>query len=83
MNETKFHHVIMYLTFFSLVMLTTALAFTQGFFQEFIYVLLAGSLFLMFSLIYNWIRGIDYMEENHPNYKGEDLFGEEDNVGER
>ena len=83
MNETKFHHVIMYLTFFSLGMLTTALAFTQGFFQEFIYVLLAGSLFLMFSLIYNWIRGIDYMEENHPNYKGEDLFGEEDNVGER
>ena len=83
MNETKFHHVIMYLTFFSLGMLTTALAFTQGFFQEFIYVLLAGSLFLMFSLTYNWIRGIDYMKENHPNYKGEDLFGEEDNVGER
>ena len=83
MNEARFHHAIMYLTFFSLGMLTTALAFTQGFFQEFIYVLLAGSLFLMFSLIYNWIRGIDYMEENHPNYKGEDLFGEEDNVGER
>ena len=83
MNEARFHHVIMYLTFFSLGMLTTAIAFTQGFFQEFIYVLLAGSLFLMFSLIYNWIRGIDYMEENHPNYKGEDLFGEEDNVGER
>ena len=78
MNETKFHHVIMYLTFFSLGMLTTALAFTQGFFQEFIYVLLAGSLFLMFSLIYNWIRGIDYMEENHPNYKGEDLFGDDE-----
>jgi len=83
MNETKFHHVIMYLTFFSLGMITTAIAFIQGFFQEFIYVLLAGSLFLMFSLIYNWIRGIDYMKENHPNYKGEDLFGEEDNVGER
>ena len=83
MDETKFHHVIMYLTFFSLGMLTTAIACTQGFFQEFIYVLLAGALFLMFSLIYNWIRGIDYMEENHPNYKGEDLFGEEDNVGEK
>ena len=78
MDETKFHHVIMYLTFFSLGMLTTALAFTQGFFQEFIYVLLAGSLFLMFSLIYNWIRGIDYMEENHPDYKGEDLFGDDE-----
>ena len=83
MDETKLHHVIMYLTFFSLGMLTTALAFTQGFFQEFIYVLLAGSLFLMFSLIYNWIRGIDYMEENHPNYKGEDPFGEEDNTWEK
>jgi len=78
MNETKFHHVIMYLTFFSLGMLTTALAFTQGFFQEFIYVLLAGSLFLMFSLTYNCIRGIDYMEENHPDYKGEDLFGDDE-----
>lgn len=83
MNETKFHHVIMYLTFFSLGMLTTALAFTQGFFQEFIYVLLAGSLFLVFSLAYHYVRGVDYMEENHPNYTGEDLFGEEDNVGER
>ena len=25
-----------------------------------------------------WVRGIDYMKENHPNYKGEDLFGEFD-----
>jgi len=83
MEENKWHNRIIHLTSFSLGMLTTALAFTQGFFQEFIYVLLAGSLFLMFSLIYNWIRGIDYMEENHPNYKGEDLFGEEDNVGGR
>lgn len=78
MNETKFHHVIMYLTFFSLGMLTTALAFTQGFFQEFIYVLLAGALFLVFSLAYHYVRGIDYMEENHPDYKGEDLFGDDE-----
>jgi hypothetical protein len=26
-----------------------------------------------------WVRGIDYMKENHPNYKGNDLFGEEEN----
>ena len=26
-----------------------------------------------------WVRGIDYMKENHPDYKGEDLFGEWDN----
>ena len=25
-----------------------------------------------------WVRGIDYMKENHPNYKGEDLFDEDD-----
>lgn len=24
-----------------------------------------------------WVKGIDYMEKNHPNYKGEDLFDEE------
>lgn len=26
-----------------------------------------------------WISGIDYMKENHPDYKGEDLFNEEEN----
>lgn len=25
-----------------------------------------------------WVRGIDYMHKNHPNYKGEDLFGEDE-----
>ena len=78
MNETKFHHVIMYLTFFSLGMIMSALAISQGFFKELVFVLFLGSLFLMFSLIYNWIRGIDYMEENHPDYKGEDLFGDDE-----
>ena len=23
-----------------------------------------------------WIIGIDYMKANHPDYKGDDLFGE-------
>lgn len=23
-----------------------------------------------------WVRGIDYMQTNHPDYKGEDLFDE-------
>ena len=23
-----------------------------------------------------WIIGIDYMQKNHPDYKGDDLFGE-------
>lgn len=83
MNETRFHHVIMYLTFFSLGMLTTAVAITQGFFQEFIYVLLAGTLFLTFSLAYHYVRGVDYMKENHPDYTGDDLFGEDNNVEEK
>ena len=25
-----------------------------------------------------WVRGIDYMSNNHPDYKGNDLFGEFD-----
>jgi hypothetical protein len=25
-----------------------------------------------------WVRGIDYMHKNHPDYKGEDLFGNMD-----
>ena len=27
---------------------------------------------------YLWVRGIDYMKENHPDYKGDDLFGDFD-----
>jgi len=26
---------------------------------------------------WRWVRGIDYMKENHPDYKGEDLFDED------
>lgn len=25
-----------------------------------------------------WVKGIDYMHKNHPDYKGEDLFGEDE-----
>jgi len=25
-----------------------------------------------------WVKGIDYMKENHSDYKGNDLFGEFD-----
>ena len=27
---------------------------------------------------WRWVRGIDYMKENHPDYKGYDLFDESD-----
>jgi hypothetical protein len=33
---------------------------------------------LLFWLAWKWVMGIDYMQENHPDYKGEDLFDEED-----
>jgi hypothetical protein len=34
--------------------------------------------FVVVIISYLWVRGIDYMNENHPNYKGDDLFGEFD-----
>jgi hypothetical protein len=34
-------------------------------------------LFLALVLLsWAWVKGIDYMKENHPDYKGEDLFGD-------
>ena len=29
-------------------------------------------------LSWSWVRGIDYMKENHPDYNGYDLFYETD-----
>jgi hypothetical protein len=26
--------------------------------------------------VYKWVEGIDYMHKNHPDYKGDDFFGE-------
>jgi hypothetical protein len=25
-------------------------------------------------LVYKWVQGIDFMNKNHPNYKGEDFL---------
>jgi hypothetical protein len=42
-------------------------------------VILVGFVVALFIvLVWQWICGIDYMQENHPDYKGEDFFGEED-----
>lgn len=30
------------------------------------------------TIAWLWAGGIDYMMKNHPNYKGEDFFNEED-----
>jgi hypothetical protein len=39
---------------------------------------IGGSVILAAIAATSWVRGIDYMKENHPDYKGEDLFDEED-----
>jgi hypothetical protein len=30
---------------------------------------------LLVYICWVWVSGIDYMHKNHPDYKGEDLFG--------
>jgi hypothetical protein len=40
--------------------------------------LIIASVILATMVAVFWVRGIDYMKTNHPNYKGEDLFNEED-----
>ena len=29
-------------------------------------------------IAWRWVIGITHMHENHPDYKGDDLFGEDD-----
>ncbi len=42
--------------------------------------LISISIILVISSIisYFWVRGINYMHENHPDYKGYDLFDEDE-----
>ncbi len=43
------------------------------------YVIGGGCSFLLAAIVaFFWVRGIDYMKENHPDYKGDDLFGKFD-----
>jgi c-di-AMP phosphodiesterase-like protein len=78
MNENKWHNRIMHLTSFSLGIVTTALMISKGWLSEFIYVLLGSLVIIFISLAYNYVRAIDYMQEHHPDYKGEDLFDEDE-----
>lgn len=32
---------------------------------------------LFFLTIWSWVNGVDYMKQNYPDYRGEDLFGED------
>ena len=37
-------------------------------------------MFIVVAFIsWRWVEGIDYMKKNHPDYKGDDLFGLFDN----
>ena len=43
------------------------------------YIPVFGLMFIIITFIsWRWVEGIDYMQKNHPDYKGEDLFGEFD-----
>lgn len=43
------------------------------------YVLIFGIMFIVVLLIsWSLVEGIDYMQKNHPDYKGNDLFGDFD-----
>ena len=77
MDENKWHNRIMHLTSFSLGVVVTALATSKGLFNLMLYMIIGSVGILLFSFIYNYVRGIDYMVKNHPDYEGEDLFDEE------
>jgi uncharacterized membrane protein len=83
MDENKWHNRIMHLTSFSLGIIVAALAISKGLFNLMLYVIIGSIGILLFSFLYNYIRGIDYMKENHPTYTGEDIFGEDNNVEEK
>ena len=78
MDENKWHNRIMHLTSFSLGVIITALANSKGLFNLMLYMIIGSIGILLFSFVYNYIRGIDYMVKNHPDYEGEDLFDEEE-----
>jgi len=43
------------------------------------YVIVFGVMILVVGFIsWRWVIGIDYMKEHHPDYTGNDLFGEFD-----
>ena len=47
------------------------------------YVIGIGCSFVLASIVaFFWVRGIDYMKENHSDYKGDDLFGKFDDEDE-
>ena len=37
---------------------------------------ISGSFIMAAIVSFFWVRGIDHMKENHPDYEGEDFFDE-------
>lgn len=47
------------------------------------YMVVFGIMIIIVGLIsWRWVEGIDYMQKNHPNYTGDDLFGFDENKKE-
>ena len=38
---------------------------------------------LLVPIVWRWVVGMDYMDENHPDYKGKDLFDEDDDTNHK
>jgi len=50
------------------------------------YFLIFGIMFIIIGFIsWRWVVGIDYMQKNHPDYKGDDFlnWGDEDNQDDK
>ncbi len=47
------------------------------------YIVGIGCSFVLAAIVsFFWVRGIDYMHKNHPDYTGDDLFGFDENKKE-
>lgn len=42
------------------------------------FLIIAGCTLLSIYLATKWVEAIDYMHRNYPDYKGEDLFDEDE-----
>ena len=77
MDEDKWNNRISHLASFGLGVVLTALMIALNWMTQFIWILFGSGVILFVWLVWKWIDGIDYMQENHPDYKGEDLFDED------
>lgn len=41
------------------------------------FMIIAGCTLLLIYISGKWVKAIDYMHKNYPDYKGEDLFDED------